>query len=607
VVSFLKSTNIAPNSVKIDAVIQTFTRTDAECTTWLGRVEEGFPLSLNTDRLNTPQFDLEENWPNVLRHRAVFRDLIPGAYYHYRVDCRRTDPVGDVFANTESVFRAPPPPDDPGDTQIALFSDRFSKTQPKEYENHLQDWKDQCWGDNAFYLTLKKLRELGDLDLVLMPGDIAQGGDYGWGTPSGSYFGYVTRFQSMFELIWAGTPMLTVPGNHDIIDTGFYPGDPSGDFQCRPGNVRKFFDVMPTPLSRDHNYRNQWWSLDWGNTHIAGLELLGDEGQRDGILEEADKCNLSKFTPGTEQRNWLLDDLSRVQTSLKWRLVAQHGLPNHRDGRPGQILPTTGFDSSGFCGLAGKYERYCQDMNAKNVDLVFAGHTSHGLRRHLMAGGRSQDLLYAYRTDWWTVTHLRLRSDAIVVSSIVPNGIVRPEVNAYPGLYECYKYVPGVKEGCDASVCRTRTYNLERIVHPDCTVAATNLMVADQLFDYGDNRALLVPCCRAPDPNDHSRCVDAGGVSVPRVVAQSIQECDRDKIAPGCLRRQMVPIVMNPGSPPVSPHRLHVTNVQLLRECTPCEWGDAGGVEGITNYAPSCGMMPSEGLLPLDWLVPVLY
>lgn len=606
---------------RVDAVVQTFTGEKRHCTTWLARAEQPFANPVVTSKgRGAEDFNLEcpdpgcTSWGTILRHRAIFENLTPGAYYHYKVDCPDPDNPSDSFGNKDSVFRAPPLPNPGQVTQIGMISDYIKHSQPTNYEDS-ETWQGACAGQATTVEALQTLADQGNMDMIVMPGDVTEDGAYhGLGRPGGTYFGYLTRYHSMHELIAAGIPMLPVPGNHDVLDdrcvTVWGPG-PFGPIPLIPGegqnNVRKFFEMMATPWSRSTSYENQWWSIDWGNTHLVGLDLIFEEGD-DDRRRRASLCGLSQFAPGSEQRRWLWRDLGNLSPDIHWRLVVEHGSPRKLDSVHGEATGGV-WDPIGACGTDGSYKDYCADLNALNVDLLLTGHSGHGLRRHLRSGGNAEEILYSYRQNsaaW--VTHLRLRSDAIIVSRISRGGWGE-------GLFECFKYVPGVKQGCDASACTPEPYTVRRIIHPACSSTATTLMEpgnlnpiphTDSEGNIEDQGAFMVPCCQtttADDPQGERVCIASDGTEVSREVTVTVQRCDRRMIQPGCLRRQLLPIVANTWDENKRPF---VMIPGLLQECTPCMWEGIGEDQRITGYSARCGVPPTPTPRPQLGIVPVV-
>lgn len=580
---------------QVDMVIQTFTGNQAQCTTSLGEAGGSFTSMVTTKKGDgvSKELSLESGFGKILRHRAVFQSLTPGAYYQYKVECRNPSSPGDFFGNKESVFRVPPMPSDTDETQIAIVSDYIYKSLPEHYGDPDGD-PGQAWIDNSALQSktvsfLKSLMDRRYADFIVLPGDIIQDLRKSRGRPGGTYFGYLTRYHSMHEEIAAGIPMLPVPGNHDVLD----------GWPCRQANVGKFFKMMATPWSSSTSYNNQWWSLDWGSTHVVGLDLIFDEDDLDRN-DQANGCGLSRFQLGSEERTWVRNDLANVQSrpDMKWRVIVQHGSPKKADS----VLNDTTYgqyDNFGPCGSGIGYEDYCTDMNRYNVDFILTGHTRRGLRRHLAATSSVEGLVYSYRHNSNSdITHMRLRSDAIVVSRID----VPPETDD-GRLMECFKYVPGVRkesavdtgkpEVCRADQCTIEEYPLKRIIHPGCRTTATTLMTLGDQHPLGtdeDSGAFITPCCKAPHPTDQSKCLDAEGNETSITVMVKVQQCDRKAIEPGCLRRQVLPIVLN-----IPPDNIpFVTNANLLKECTPCGWVNEGEGKRIAGFEPFCGR-PTAG------------
>jgi len=569
----------------VDAVIQTFTGKKMQCKTWLAEAHKPFTddrVVITRAGFNSKELDLPDGVGTIRRHRAKFSGLNAGRYYHYKVGCWHDEDGGRNFlATSTSYFRAPPSPSDRRDVSIAIWSDSIKKAQPSDYfiEGRLDSGPHERWINAAKLQSLhvkaiENMMNKNLLDFSLVAGDVIDEDRTG-GVAGGNYFGYLTRYHSMLELVQAGTPIFPIHGNHDVIDFRWWIFGPRKD---------DFFKMMATPLARSSFPYNQWYSFDWGNTHVIALDLIPEEGQK-GMLDGAQDDGLSIFGPNTEQRNWFIQDLNAVDRDIKWRLIFHHGQPRKFDGESGGGL----WDPKGDCGTWRAYRDYCKLMNDYNIDFLFTGHTrgwfGDGLRRHLSQGSSGKDIVFSIRSARGqdgvnTITHARLRDDAIVLSRIWPGsaGEFLSDEQGTPtigGLFECYKYVPGVKPGCNASQCVEREYSLTRLISESCDSDNYDL---GQAIDMGD---LRVPCCKQIMPGDPTKCLGSNGQPVDRTVWIKVLECDRASIPNGCLRRQLIPIVVYRADnmPP------HVTNEDLLRECTPCVKRADGYIMGLSDVS----------------------
>ena len=336
------------------------------------------------------------------------------------------------------------------------------------------------------------------------------------------------------------------------------------------------------------------------------------------MQQDAHDDNLSMFGPDSEMRKWFVNDLSTVSPAIRWRILFQHGQPSEFDG-----WSSASDDPDRWCGTTA-YRGYCDLLNLYNVDFVFTGHWGQGLRRHVSLGAGAEDIIYSYRNiqgghgfssvsngERHGITHVRLRDDAIVLSRLwygnvrdmqgnpitamqqindnLPDPPFLTDQEGQPGigtLYECYKYVPGVKSGCDASRCVRQAYTLTRWIRNDCSMPNYDLAALDDL-GWG----LRVPCCNQPHPSDPNKCLDGNGQEVSRQVTLNVLACDRSAIAAGCLRRQIIPIVINAAEGDSIPY---VTNEQLLQECTPCVRRPDGHITGLSD---KCGAPVEPGAI----------
>lgn len=181
-------------------------------------------------------------------------------------------------------------------------------------------------------------------DVQLLPGDIS----YANGHPStwDLYF-------DAFEEFLAGTPFMTVPGNHEA-----EPGTGLTQYD------RRLNDLMPVEDSfglDDLQHEPRWYHFEYGNTRFVGLstttDACGDVGRGEEFLPLYDpRCRAGGLTYGEAQELFLEATLDEAADDprLTWTVVYFHGpmwtdSPDHaprRDLRKrwGPILDAYGVD-----------------------------------------------------------------------------------------------------------------------------------------------------------------------------------------------------------------------------------------------------------------------
>ncbi len=578
------------------AVIQTFTGKKWECTTELAEAHKPFRgqnkvVTRNDDGAKLLELVTMRPGPdlgNTLRHRAKFTNLKIGRYYKYRVQCTKDS---EKFIGTaESTFRASAPSDH--ETKIIAWADYIKCGQPYDKDDSncgygdgtepSARWKEKAKQQSYHVKMLENFAEKNLVDIGIESGDVIDedalrryaGTTTNCGLGGGNTFGYLTRYHSMLENVEAGIALFPTFGNHDVLnDCGI---------DHRPGTTNKaddFFLMMATPHARNEFPKNQWFSFEWGNTHLNALDLVVEEGQKK-MSDTASECGYSSFEPGSEQRKWFKRDVNEISPKDKWHLVYHHGQPRSNDGKAEN--PDSPWDPRGACGTWGIYKDYCKMLNDSNIDLLFTGHSGNGLRRHLSEGASGDDFIFSLRNTMGA-THIRLRDDAVILSRVWPgkDGQYTATENGKPGigsLFECYKYIPGVKAGCDTSNCEIKDYSLQRLITDSCET------VEFDLNKVVDLKNLKIPCCNKVDPADPGKCYSSANERVDRVVNIRVLSCNRAAIADGCLKRQLIPVVIDDNGSPF------ITNDRLLQECTPCVKVDnaiSGLADSDTTY--KCG------------------
>lgn len=160
---------------------------------------------------------------------------------------------------------------------------------------------------------------------VLHTGDLVQDGNQ-----LNQWFDVLADHQSLTST----TPMMPVYGNHE--ENSLY--------------LTRFFALPENGSSVDN--QGHWYSFDYNNVHIIGLDIYQD------------------FTPGSEQQNWLMNDLQSISEEISFNIVFFHE-PPYSSGKHGGNLEVLQY-------LLPIFEEY-------GVDLVFCGH-NHLYERSIING-----------------------------------------------------------------------------------------------------------------------------------------------------------------------------------------------------------------------------
>lgn len=160
---------------------------------------------------------------------------------------------------------------------------------------------------------------------VLHTGDLVQDGNQ-----LNQWFDFLDDHQNLTAI----TPMMSVYGNHE--ENSPY--------------LTRFFTFPDNGASV--NNQGHWYSFDYNNVHIIGLDIYQD------------------FKSGSEQQNWLLNDLQSLGEEISFIIVFLHE-PPYCSGKHGGNLEVQQH-------LLPIFEEY-------RVDLVFCGH-NHLYERSIING-----------------------------------------------------------------------------------------------------------------------------------------------------------------------------------------------------------------------------
>ncbi|HDL64719.1 MAG TPA: metallophosphoesterase family protein, partial [Proteobacteria bacterium] len=236
-------------------------------------------------------------------HEIILGGLSAGAVYYYRVESGGLQSIG-------STFRTAPVA--PATFSVVAYGDSRSSS-PGYFTHHSE--------------VIRSILDDDLPDLVINVGDVVQTGDFcgetgvsGWGTE------YFNPARTLLEQI----PNYLAIGNHEYRN--------SGD----PAIFQDYFS-FPDNHTLDSGDQDLWYSFDYANAHFI---MLNSNYYRVG----------GAFYPGSEQYEWLVDDLQG--TDAVWKIIAFHHPPHVR---------SEGYSKEAREYLVPLFERY-------GVQAVLNGH-----------------------------------------------------------------------------------------------------------------------------------------------------------------------------------------------------------------------------------------
>ena len=353
----------------------------------------------------------DDNW----KHGVDVTGLTPGTQYRYTVEQN-----GSVF---ESTFRSAPSKQAWNSVRFVAMSD--SETEPLGQVNRREwtpgalapgslarpDANSSAWASKFGSRTLSGVRVLNyaltedegyrrnlqavasrDIDFLMMPGDLVQGGGYqpGWDSFFRHNAGDIGSGLSRHALL----PALGNWENFGALNGG-YGTDADGRFGPKFGRDKyhTYFDAPSngTPAHRDNYYR-----VDYGPVTVITLDSSNGEpddrpqnyvqkatGQQyngpgtdtqnnfnRAAYEAAGGTDLADFNPGSPQWQWAQEQLAQARANGQIVFVQFHHAPysNGEHGLPMDHVLTSGQGGTPMRQYQAMFERY-------GVAAVLSGHS----------------------------------------------------------------------------------------------------------------------------------------------------------------------------------------------------------------------------------------
>jgi acid phosphatase type 7 len=236
---------------------------------------------------------------NVKRHSLTLKDLVPSALYHYKV-------TSGADTSQDTTFHTAVRPTEP--YIVDVYGD--TRTNPGD---HLS--------------VIKKMIE-SKPNIVLHSGDLVE---------SGSNLALWDIYFSTIRDLAKNVPYYTTLGNHE-------------------GNSQNYYDLLYLPSGGGQD-NEQWYSFDYGNSHIISLD--------------------SNIRYNADQLKWLENDLAQSADKFQWIFVFFHNPPYSSSSHGSEFATLTDWIKL--------FEKYGVDMVFNGHDHVYERSVNNGIQ-YVIAG-----------------------------------------------------------------------------------------------------------------------------------------------------------------------------------------------------------------------------
>ena len=320
--------------------------------------------------------DEREQFPDMFinknyKHTIVVEELQPGKLYHYQV--KQKD------SKYRAQFKSAPAADN---QQYRLIVLADSETDPAG-RNIYRSWQPGRQHDSSTGRpdTLKhypvtetkgyqeniRIIKQQKPDLILMPGDLVQGGGYqrAWDE---FFFHNAGKFDNPFSY----SPVLPAIGNWENFGARNGGYHPEAIYQSRL-KYKEYFDA---PSNNNSSYSNYYYRIDYGKITILTLDSsngLPDSTDADTNININKATypgdNLPDYNPGSDQWQWTLEQLQDASAKGQLIFIQFHHIPYSSGGHS---LPMSVEGSSGQAGIPMRI--YTPYFKKYGVVAVFCGH-----------------------------------------------------------------------------------------------------------------------------------------------------------------------------------------------------------------------------------------
>lgn len=331
------------------------------------------PEALYSDLEESERSQFPDMFANTnFKHSILLEGLQPGTIYTYT--------VRQGSSAFESTFRTAPAPDKGDRLRIIAFAD--SETDP-EGRSTYRNWEPAFQHPESTgrpeevtkYLVTEtegfienlKVIESRQPDLVLLAGDIVQGGGY-----QRAWDEFFFHTAGKFGTLMTHTPLLLAMGNWETF------GARNGEYapEAIHASRRKSLAHIDGASNNNPKYDNAYYRTDYGPVTILTLDSTN------GLPDDTDfdtNTNIDMATypgddqpdlnPGSDQWNWTMEHLKDARAKGQVIFVQFHHVPYSSGGH---ILPVSLENSSGQAGVP--MRAYTPAFQEFGVAAVLCGH-----------------------------------------------------------------------------------------------------------------------------------------------------------------------------------------------------------------------------------------
>jgi len=334
---------------------------------------EAMPEALYSDLEVSERADFPDMFDNVnFKHSILLEGLEPGMLYHYSVQQGSS-----TFAST---FRTAPQADAVDQLRIIAFAD--SETDP-EGRITFRNWEPahqhaESTGrpdgvtkylitETRGFIENLKVIESRKPDLVLLAGDIVQGGGY-----QRAWDEFFFHTAGKFGQLMTHTPLMLAMGNWETFGARNGEYEPEAIYKSR----RKSLAHIDGPPNNNPKYEDAYYRIDYGPITLLTLDSTN------GLPDDTDtdtNINIDMATYpgddqpdiniGSDQWNWVMEQLKDARAKGQVIFVQFHHVPYSSGGH---ILPVSMENSSGQAGLPMRI--YTPAFQEFGVVAVLCGH-----------------------------------------------------------------------------------------------------------------------------------------------------------------------------------------------------------------------------------------
>ncbi len=331
------------------------------------------------EALNYSALEIEENdtYPDMFsncnyKHSVTFDNLKAGNHYQFLVK-----QAGEVY---QADFKTAPTPESSEKIRLIVLAD--SETDPAGRKSY-RKWQPGSQHPEStgrpdsirhYYLTetegyrenIKVIKKQTP-DLILMPGDLVQGGGY-----QRAWDEFFIHNAGKFDNLFSFVPVLPALGNWENFGARNGGYDPIAVQKSRA----KFISYFNASPNNNPAYQNCYYRVDYGKITILTLDSsngLPDSTDADTNININQSTypgdDLPDFNPGSDQWQWTMEQLQDASAMGQIIFVQFHHIPYSSGGHS---LPLSVSGSTGQAGIPMRI--YTPYFKQYGVVAVFCGH-----------------------------------------------------------------------------------------------------------------------------------------------------------------------------------------------------------------------------------------